>query len=189
MGNGKRIIDKDFTEAGEDASEGWIIFFFAWMEARVVHQEDIARLRRGDSALMKAVFPIRGHKLYYSSQALLKRGSQRGKRVFGDDLASGSLEVREHDDNRALGRQFREGRNGMTNARIVADATVFHGHVEIGADDDPLSGNVDPVEDAKWRCHSSLPIATAVSLIRFEKPHSLSYQLITRTKVPSMTLV
>src|SRR5262245_37571368 len=37
--------------------------------------------------------------------------------------------------------------------------------------------------------HSSLPMATAVSAMRLEKPHSLSYQDITRTKVPSMTLV
>ena len=35
----------------------------------------------------------------------------------------------------------------------------------------------------------SLPIATAVSTMRLEKPHSLSYHDITRTSVPSMTLV
>src|SRR5215207_1589483 len=35
----------------------------------------------------------------------------------------------------------------------------------------------------------SFAIATAVSAMRFEKPHSLSYHAITRTKVPSMTLV
>ena len=34
-----------------------------------------------------------------------------------------------------------------------------------------------------------LAIATAVSPIRLEKPHSLSYQDITRTSVPFMTLV
>ena len=34
-----------------------------------------------------------------------------------------------------------------------------------------------------------LPNATAVSAIRFEKPHSLSYHDITRTRLPSMTLV
>ena len=37
--------------------------------------------------------------------------------------------------------------------------------------------------------YSSLPIATAVSAMRFEKPHSLSYQAITRTKLPFCTLV
>jgi hypothetical protein len=35
----------------------------------------------------------------------------------------------------------------------------------------------------------SLPKATAVSAMRLEKPHSLSYQDITRQKVPSITLV
>ena len=35
----------------------------------------------------------------------------------------------------------------------------------------------------------SFPIATAVSAMRFEKPHSLSYQAITRTSVPFITLV
>ena len=35
----------------------------------------------------------------------------------------------------------------------------------------------------------SLPMATAVSPMRFEKPHSLSYQVRMRTMVPSMTLV
>ena len=36
---------------------------------------------------------------------------------------------------------------------------------------------------------TSLPIATAVSIMRLEKPHSLSYHAITRTSVPSITLV
>src|ERR1700734_3766666 len=35
----------------------------------------------------------------------------------------------------------------------------------------------------------SFAIATAVSAIRLEKPHSLSYQDSTRTKLPSITLV
>src|SRR5215207_2274644 len=35
----------------------------------------------------------------------------------------------------------------------------------------------------------SFAMAMAVSAMRFEKPHSLSYQDSTRTKLPSMTLV
>ena len=35
----------------------------------------------------------------------------------------------------------------------------------------------------------NFPMATAVSDIRFEKPHSLSYQLRIETKVPSITFV
>ena len=37
--------------------------------------------------------------------------------------------------------------------------------------------------------YSSFPIATAVSAMRLEKPHSLSYHAITRTSVPFSTLV
>lgn len=39
------------------------------------------------------------------------------------------------------------------------------------------------------RVQMSLPIATAVSDIRFEKPHSLSYHVRIRHIVPSITLV
>ncbi len=39
------------------------------------------------------------------------------------------------------------------------------------------------------RPQSSLPIATAVSAMRLEKPHSLSYQESTRTSLPSITFV
>jgi len=44
-----------------------------------------------------------------------------------------------------------------------------------------------PVDPAGYQF--SAPIATAVSLIRFEKPHSLSYQDSTRQSVPPITLV
>src|SRR5882724_2138615 len=37
--------------------------------------------------------------------------------------------------------------------------------------------------------HPSRPTATAVSTMRLEKPHSLSYQLSTRTSLPSITWV
>jgi hypothetical protein len=38
-------------------------------------------------------------------------------------------------------------------------------------------------------CYPSLPIATAVSAMRLEKPHSLSYQASTRTRRPSTICV
>ena len=42
---------------------------------------------------------------------------------------------------------------------------------------------------SNYDAYISLPIATAVSAIRQEKPHSLSYQLSTRTNLPSSTFV
>lgn len=52
-----------------------------------------------------------------------------------------------------------------------------------------------PRRPKTWRVHilpcfqRNLPIATAVSAMRLEKPHSLSYHVRIRTIVPSMTLV
>lgn len=44
--------------------------------------------------------------------------------------------------------------------------------------------------DARQNPHQrNLPIAPAVSTMRLEKPHSLSYQLTTRTSLPSITAV
>ena len=55
---------------------------------------------------------------------------------------------------------------------------------------DPLRGHtVTPIAQRVELRQTSFPIATAVSAMRLEKPHSLSYQDITRTNVPSITLV
>src|SRR3982075_1300967 len=45
------------------------------------------------------------------------------------------------------------------------------------------------VSNHEAKNQSSFPIATAVSAIRLEKPHSLSYHAITRTSVAFCTLV
>ncbi len=76
----------------------------------------------------------------------------------------------------------------------VGDLSVFHRDVEVGANEHPFAGEVHIVECPErghGRCsrHMSFPMAAATSIMRFEKPHSLSYQARTRTNVPSMTLV
>src|SRR5213076_3509397 len=43
--------------------------------------------------------------------------------------------------------------------------------------------------EGRHKDQSSFPIATAVSAMRLEKPHSLSYQATMRTNVPPSTLV
>ena len=81
-------------------------------------------------------------------------------------------------------------------ARRIGDLAVLHRHVEVDAQQHALAVDVRVVEGAE-RGHDrapagdqpSLPIATAVSTMRLEKPHSLSYHDITRTNVPSITLV
>ena len=71
-------------------------------------------------------------------------------------------------------------------ASLVTDA-VLNRDVEIFADQDPLAAQVQ-VRHAQY-FHAALAQASVVSIMRLEKPHSLSYQANTFTSVPSMTFV
>ena len=70
---------------------------------------------------------------------------------------------------------------------------AVHRHVEVDPHQHFLAGQVlrQIVEglEAARSPQPSFPIAAAVSTMRFEKPHSLSYQLTTRTSLPSSTAV
>src|SRR5208337_3189040 len=117
----------------------------------------------------------------------------------------------EHDDLAALVGDFGDRRSDALDARRVGHAAVLSGNIEVDSQEDALAGDIDVVERAEWFAHGqrragadpgrpmvlgskaeaqmSFASATAVSAMRCEKPHSLSYQDRTRTKVPSMTLV
>ena len=79
------------------------------------------------------------------------------------------------------------------------EAPVVSGREAVKLSDITLSGSWQFARDVtpslafphpcSCETQMSFAIATAVSAMRFEKPHSLSYQDITRTSVPSMTLV
>src|SRR5262245_56228358 len=106
--------------------------------------------------------------------------------------------MREQDLLAALFGDLADGGRDALDARQVGRLAFFHGHVEVDADEHALAPDVGLIEGAKHPGRHghvvqdgqiSLPIATAVSTMRFEKPHSLSYQDITRTSVPSITLV
>ncbi len=96
--------------------------------------------------------------------------------------------MREHDHLRPLAGELDDGRREALDAGEVGDPAVAQRDVEVGAHEDALSPDIDPVERAPVR-HQSDPNRAAVSLIRFEKPHSLSYQPMTRVSALSITAV
>src|SRR5882724_6789103 len=178
------IVDPEVAELGELRDERRVVLLFALVEAGVLQKQNVAGLHRRD----------RGRGLV--ANAILGKcdGPLRRKRYGGGDglerlLRVGPLraaEVGEQNHLAALVRYLGGGR-----------------HVEIDAEQHPFALHIGLIEGAKvrhadnspTRCvasrrdQNSFPIATAVSAMRLEKPHSLSYQDITRTKVPSMTLV
>ena len=121
-----------------------------------------------------------------------------GLSEFFDVAALRAAEMREQDHLAALGGDLGDRRRHALDARGVGDHAVVDRHVEVDAHQHAFAFDVDVVERVEsahepapgaLERYSSLPIATAVSDMRLEKPHSLSYQDITRTSVPSITLV
>src|SRR5690606_26544536 len=115
-----------------------------------------------------------------------------GKLTFGRPAEMGC----NHDGRPTLKRQA-NGRHRGTDARVLGDvAALVLRNVEIGTNEDALA-----LQGALFcqRCESmyrhlccsaylALTKATVVSSMRLEKPHSLSYQLETFTRLPD-TLV
>ncbi len=114
----------------------------------------------------------------------------------------GPAEVRHQHDPRAGRQRLLDRRQRGADARIAGDDAVLDRHVEVLADQHALAGERhvlhahDTRRDAPRRAaghgrgvHFARLQASVVSSMRFEKPHSLSYQAQTLTSVPSMTLV
>ena len=99
----------------------------------------------------------------------------------------------EEDHLPALLGNLAERREDALDACRIRHPAVLHRDVEIDPHENALAPNLGLIEGAEGG-HArlrqmSFAMATAVSAMRFEKPHSLSYHAMTRTSVPSMTLV
>ena len=111
----------------------------------------------------------------------------------------------QHHHARTFLRQFRNGRAKPFDARAVRDAAILDRHIQIRAQQYALTlgrKRINRLEShdgtsGRGAARGALPRNknqrepnnAAVSLMRFEKPHSLSYQDSTRTKPPSTTCV
>jgi len=72
-------------------------------------------------------------------------------------------------------------------AKVIGDGPALERDVQVGADEDPLPGDVAEIVE-RGQAHSEAATISTSSTSRFEYPHSLSYQPITLTRLP-MTIV
>src|SRR5262249_51366630 len=100
----------------------------------------------------------------------------------------GTAEMREQNHLAILVGEFRNRGGDALDARSVRDRAILHRHIEIDTQENAAVADVGLSERAKHH-QINLPSATAVSTMRLEKPHSLSYHDNTATKLPSSTLV
>ena len=209
MRHRERVVHEDVAERGELIDEGGVVAFFPGVEARVLQAQDIARFHRIDRRHGRCADAIVGER-HRPLEHVRNRRRQRLQRL-GRIASLRTSEMGEQDHLAALVGDLADGRSDALDAGGVRDLAVLDRDVEIDAHQHALAAEVGLIERAEhdyrpgcavstdtiatvtsviagWR-QISLPIATAVSTMRLEKPHSLSYHDITRTSVPSITLV
>src|SRR3989442_113972 len=197
------------SERGELRDEAGIVALLARVEPGVLQAQDVARLHgvhRGRRPFADAILRERDRPLEDGRD----RRRERLERLcrIGPFRAA---EMGEQDHLAALIGNLPDGGSHALDAGRVRNLAVLDRHVEVDAHEHAFAPHVGLIERAEHvsgprvrSCESkppqrearsspagqiSLPMATAVSIMRLEKPHSLSYHDITRTSVPSMTLV
>ena len=149
----ERVVDPDVAELGERRDEGWIVFFLARIEARVLQADDVALLHRRHRALsgladavvdefhrpLEDMGDLSGHRL----ERLLRVAPLR------------AAEMREQDHLGALVGDLGDRVRHALDAGGVGDHAVLHRHVEIDAHQHAFALHVDVVEGAE-RAHGLL---------------------------------
>src|SRR5262249_6351834 len=209
MARRERVIDENVSERRQLRQEIRIVARLARMEASVLQTQDVARFHgfdRGRRSVADAVLGERDRPFENASD-----GRCQGLERLRGIVPFRTPEMGEQDHLATLVRDLTDGGSGALNAGCVGEPAILNRYVEVDAHEHAFASNIDLVERAEHikgppgraagprrpqreECSSrrdqiNLPIATAVSIIRLEKPHSLSYHDITRTSVPSMTLV
>ncbi len=187
----KRVVDIEIAESCEFLHEGRIVFLLAGVKPGVFEEQDVAVVERGHGFRRDVADAIFGERHAFS-ELLSKRFRHRPQTLL-QIAPFGTAEMRQKDHLPALVGNLVERRQDALDAGRIGDPAVFHRNVEIDANEDALSldvGLVQRAESFHLRLRQiSFAMATAVSAMRFEKPHSLSYHASTRTRVPSSTLV
>src|ERR1700690_166642 len=120
----------------------------------------------------------------------LTRGHERQRRIMA--FLGPSKVARENDTSPALDRVFDRWQR-LADARVVGDAFAVHRDIEINAQKyafvlyRKIADRSNPLE--RVRHHDFAATSWARSIMRFEKPHSLSYQLKTLAKRSPTTCV
>jgi hypothetical protein len=128
------------------------------METRVLKAKDVAVLHRGNGFLRDFADAIVGERDRLSDQ-MRKRGGDGFQRVLG--VASlGPAEMREQYCFAARAGNFGDGRSDAFEPCGIGDAAIFHGNVEIDAQQYALALHVDVIEGAECLVHATLPTSS-----------------------------
>ena len=177
------VIDVNVAERGHAPGEGVGIGLLSHFETHVLAQRD------APGRAVNAVQPVarEAHRPLEQSGQHRRNRFQR-QRGVGLTFV-GPTEMRQH-HHRGTGSEGPADRGqGCAQARVVGDCAILERHVEVLAQEHALPGQLEVVHAEHRARRQAFTIATVVSSMRLENPHSLSYQDNTLTRLPSMTLV
>ena len=158
MGAGKGVVDVEIAERRQPGREIGIVLLFFGVEAQVFEHDDVAAGHGRDHGLGLRPYAIRGEGHGAPGRGGQRRG-HRTQRHRVHHLALGPAQVRGDHHLGPLVRQFQERRHRAVDARGVGDGAVLHGHVEVGAHQHPLAGDIEVVDGLElghgsFRSHS-----------------------------------
>ena len=157
VGGAEGVIDIDIAQVGELFGEVVVVLFFFGMEAKIFEKEGLPGFEvvghfRGDFT-----DAIGGEAdVFFGAEKVIEELAETcgdGMETQGVDMrAFGTAKMGGKDDPGALAQGEFEGGNGLTEARVVSDATVLEGDVEVDADENAFVAQVE-VADGKLGGH------------------------------------
>ena len=147
VGRAEGVVDVQAREPGEGGGEGVVVGLLLGVEAQVLEERHLAR---GEGS---------GDVLGGTADAVLGEGDVLPKKLgqslsdgreaeIGAALAPGATEVGTDEHGRAVLGQVADGGERLADAGVVGDGASIKGHVEVGAQEDPLAIDADVAHGA-----------------------------------------
>ena len=142
VGRAEGVVHVEVGEARERLRERRIVGLLGGVEAQVLEQQQVAGTQLVDRHLDARAERVARHPDRPSEELAQPLGDRaQAQRV--DDLALRTAEVTGEDDRCAALEEVDDRRQAGANAGVVGDPPVLERHVQVGADEDPASGDID----------------------------------------------
>ncbi len=187
------VVDIEIAERRHAPRELGIVLFFAGVEARILEDADIARQHGRDRPRSLRSLAILDEAHRAPGQPVKRQSPAAPSTCPAATAPLGRPKCDSKQDDRAAVAELERRSAAVARSRVSSLTAPSC----IGTLRSTRTSTLLPVRSSgrssrvlkRLTVSYSFAIAAAVSTMRFEKPHSLSYQLTTRTSLPSITAV
>ena len=148
MGGAEGVVDEDVAKPRELRRKGRVVRLFLGVKTEVFEQHHLARANHPNGGFGRRPDAVGAEWAGHLQQFADPLGD-RFERVLRVRLAVRAPEVRQQHDAAAMPPQVVDRRQRGADARVVRDATVLHGYVEVDADESGLTAPVHVTDRAE----------------------------------------